>query len=304
MDTADESKRQTTLPPIEGDACCPNCGYNLRGLASDRCPECGDLFDREHLGLSGIPWTRRHRIGRFRAYWATVLKVTFRNERFCRESARPVDYRDAQLFRWITCLHVYVPFLLLTAGVYAFADAGWIVDRFFDPCFGVILDSLSTSSQPLFDACWQVVWPIVGAHVGFLLWLACLTGLPSYSFHPRNFSVREQDACIALSYYASAPLAWTPLTLLAVPLAPLTDDVRIDPFGIIVHVPLVLLAAQLISWLACLLLMLRRSACRGSIAVATFAVGFPVLSILVGCVTIVGVPAVFACFWLIRASFN
>lgn len=26
--------------------CCEHCGYNLKGLASDRCPECGQQHDR------------------------------------------------------------------------------------------------------------------------------------------------------------------------------------------------------------------------------------------------------------------
>mgnify|MGYP003124101917 CR=1 FL=1 len=28
---------------------CPNCGYNLTGLTENRCPECGEGFDRERL---------------------------------------------------------------------------------------------------------------------------------------------------------------------------------------------------------------------------------------------------------------
>ncbi len=29
----------------ERDIVCPGCGYNLRGLRSDRCPECGDELE-------------------------------------------------------------------------------------------------------------------------------------------------------------------------------------------------------------------------------------------------------------------
>lgn len=29
------------------NACCPNCGYDLRGAAHDRCPECGTLTQRQ-----------------------------------------------------------------------------------------------------------------------------------------------------------------------------------------------------------------------------------------------------------------
>ena len=32
------------------DLFCPNCGYNLRGIDSERCPECGVVIDREAMG--------------------------------------------------------------------------------------------------------------------------------------------------------------------------------------------------------------------------------------------------------------
>src|SRR5690349_2982947 len=52
----------TILPPAgerdwlvdylaERDAPCPLCGYNLRGLVSDRCPECGREI-RLRVGLA------------------------------------------------------------------------------------------------------------------------------------------------------------------------------------------------------------------------------------------------------------
>ncbi len=30
---------------------CPTCGYNLTGLADNRCPECGKAFDPRQVGL-------------------------------------------------------------------------------------------------------------------------------------------------------------------------------------------------------------------------------------------------------------
>ncbi len=37
------------LPADEPELHCPHCGYNLRGLPEDRCPECGEAFDRQEL---------------------------------------------------------------------------------------------------------------------------------------------------------------------------------------------------------------------------------------------------------------
>lgn len=40
MDTPGPQGDQLKTFLAERDAPCPNCGYNLRGLTSDRCPEC------------------------------------------------------------------------------------------------------------------------------------------------------------------------------------------------------------------------------------------------------------------------
>lgn len=36
-------------PASDRDVACPRCGYNLRGLTTPRCPECGFRFDFEQL---------------------------------------------------------------------------------------------------------------------------------------------------------------------------------------------------------------------------------------------------------------
>src|SRR2546430_12165891 len=78
---------------------CPDCGYDLRGLTSGRCPECGLLIDDAALAASPIPWVHRRRIGRVRAFFRTLMLTTFRPKRLAAAAAVPVDYREAQRFR-------------------------------------------------------------------------------------------------------------------------------------------------------------------------------------------------------------
>ncbi len=61
------------------------------------------------------------------------------------------------------------------------------------------------------------VWPVVLLHVGVLLWLAAMTGVTSYFFHPRGLSLHLQNRAVAVSYYTHAAMAWTmvPFSLVA-----------------------------------------------------------------------------------------
>src|SRR5688500_7093799 len=66
---------------------CAACGYDLRGLEQLRCPECGLVFDPNHLPRADIPWLKRGDAltdanatggNAFIAYWRTVWLVLAR----------------------------------------------------------------------------------------------------------------------------------------------------------------------------------------------------------------------------------
>ena len=77
---------------ISHDLFCTGCGYNLRGITGDRCPECGHDLTALRSPVSQIPWVRRREIGRFRDYWLTAWMDCARNRRFFEEHARPVKF--------------------------------------------------------------------------------------------------------------------------------------------------------------------------------------------------------------------
>ncbi len=87
---------------------CPTCAYNLRGLTTDRCPECGQAFDRATLSNSPIPWMHRLRIGRSGAFCRTIWQATFHPPQLAAAMAAPLPIRDALRFWAIAVAGLYV----------------------------------------------------------------------------------------------------------------------------------------------------------------------------------------------------
>ena len=192
----------------------------------------------------------------------------FHAGRFCREVSRPVSYRDAQLFRWVTVLYAFIPSVVMAVAagaVYGLADVGG-------------------------------AWGIVSAHVGYFLFLAGATGVPSYWFHPPHLSVARQNRAITLSYYGSAALSLTPVTqALLTTMAMLWYEIlAFDPFygplALVLGISLV--ALQPILWIVNLSTMAGHAAERSVIARIGFVPGLLGLWLVVGLLAVFGIPLV------------
>jgi len=184
---------------------CVRCGYHLRGVVGDRCPECGYDLAGLRSTQSGIPWSHRRETGRLRAFWATVWAVTFRTRKFCEEHAREVSYRDARLFQWVTILHVFPSVMLLLVALVLY-DHCFFNERLMWRIGAVLGTGRVFPMQASREFWWWCVLAMC-----LLVYLLAITGVPSYFFHPRARAVSQQNAGVAMSYYACAPLAIFPV---------------------------------------------------------------------------------------------
>lgn len=201
MDAAPDPHR-AELAALPTGTVCARCGYDLRLSTSLRCPECGDDLGYLRTSVSHIPWVRRREIGRMRAYWRTMSALLLRPRYFCAEAIRPVSYADAQRFRWATVIATYVA--LLAARL-----------------------AHALRVEPPYDFLLSDVRLAVPLEIGTFLSLVAVTGAASYLFHPRRLPLAVQNRAVALSYYACAPLAWTPLVMLVLT-APLLIELAIS----------------------------------------------------------------------------
>jgi hypothetical protein len=190
---ADDSPAQAST----ADLFCPGCGYNLRGIESERCPECGLIADRQSLSKWVLPWPGRAWIGRWRAFWRTVNLVTFRPSALAVEMTRPTQFFDAILFR-----RIVVSSLLIPAGITATAIYfSFIVRPYGDMRDLWIATDWLGSILQLFGV--VVIW------VCLALFLLTATAIPGYFFRPPTLTTVQQNRAVALSYYSCAPLVYT-----------------------------------------------------------------------------------------------
>jgi len=208
---------------------CPNCGYDVRGRDSQRCPECGLALDPRELHGPHLPWTRRRSTGRVRAFLRTVHLVLFRQRELNAQIDKPVRYADAQRFREMLILLLYVPLLLGSLAVVALGE-------------GASLDFLE------FDAPAGAIATNVVLHGSVLLFLFAITGVPSYFFHPKYLPVERQNRAVALSYYTAAPLALLLPAYVLVPVGLRVGGLGFQLIGLILVVAGVLCALAAPFW--------------------------------------------------------
>lgn len=272
------------------DLFCPDCGYDLRGIASERCPECGLAIDRATMSVSRIPWVHRREIGRFRAYWRTTRLAIVHPRRLAEEMNRPVELSDARRFWHVTVLLAWAPL------------AAWAV--------GIACANLD------FGEMWQgtrLGWFLefiflVAALLALWLFLLMASGSASYWFHPKNLPPSRQNRAIALSYYSIAPLGWLWVPAALVALFTLGESLNLHGALEQVHLigrilaEIAILLIIVACWLDPVLLMRFVTHC-GSGRTFAMAAMIPMSWAVVGCVAAI-IPLVFGYLSLIVLSFR
>jgi hypothetical protein len=276
---------------------CPACGYDLRAIDSDRCPECGLLIDRTAAGQSTLPWSHRHRLGYLGGYGRTCLLVCFRPQHFRAEMDRPVSLGDARAFRRATVWVAYLPLAAVVIAVYIATFApptGW------RPLIEAVSGFVPSALEPLVIARPTGAFRSVGYAMELFvlaalllaiwLWFLAAAGVASYWFHPRHLPVERQNRAVALSYYACAPLAMMPITVTLLVASALLDltEVTSAAWRTAAHIAvLVAVSFQLSGWWFTTLLMLPMTTRCGTIRATVYFLTLPLTWMLLG-VWIVG----------------
>ena len=247
-------------------AICARCGYDLRNIESDRCPECGFDLARQ-TALSGeIPWTYRRARGRIRSFVETVWRVTIGGAWLSRVTASPVSMRDARRF-WLVAATVaafplmaavaYTQLRHMDAWMYVYTpDAMLMGPRPDYQYLGQPVPWYAAVMSPGVHS--NVLWPIAAALeipglAILVVWLFVLlaSGIPVYRFHPRNLGPQHRQRSAAFGYYTCAPLALCSLPLLILAASYITiREQQPDPFG-----PLIVIAVLMAIVVALLLLV-------------------------------------------------
>jgi hypothetical protein len=191
--TATSSTSDLSLAPLPVGTLCFDCGYDLRGGTSNRCPECGRDLSPLRTGVSPIPWQNARGLARFGAYWRTVALVCLSPRTIATAIETPVHYAPARWFQFITLALT----LVTLAGLeYLHRALPWHE-----------LNEPFTPTRAVF---------IAGLALCIPLALLTFTSLPSMLIPRRGRPAIWRARAGAISYYAVAPLAAGLLAVLVV----------------------------------------------------------------------------------------
>jgi hypothetical protein len=185
---------------------CPICNYNLTGILTGRCPECGSLFDRESLIASQkanritlIPWDDPAETEFWPRFKKTLAICLFDAKRFAFAfSVQPQESR-ANSFRTIVTLGVCVLSLITIASCI--------------PFYWLFLDYRRAADQIISIEALIFLLTLVGVLVATILTTTLATALVLGIFCPHFDGKRHFKPWMSISSYASAHYLLLPVGL-------------------------------------------------------------------------------------------
>lgn len=130
----------TTGPPSNEEIYCPICNYNLTGITTGRCPECGSFFDREALlsnqkanRITLIPWDDPVNEKLWPSFAKTLRICLFDSKRFAFAFSVQPQQTRASSFLFLTILLLWLGLCFVLIGSLAlesiFTSTSW--ERFY-----------------------------------------------------------------------------------------------------------------------------------------------------------------------------
>jgi len=284
--------RQVPEDPGGAELRCPACDYDLRALVGDRCPESGFQIDRAALAQSQIPWAHRDRLGNIRAYQRTAWLAWRHPGRMAMCVASPVDLRDARAFQRVTVLFTFVPAVVIGVAYIIYYGRDYFSSGFPPVAarFGYLLE-----------------WLLVVIFAGCLwLFLMAITSVAQYFFWSLGISETRRERAVALSYYASAPLAVSAIPMTLIIAAWMISNHRWDMSfqvrvidrltELLVVATILILGLQIGGWFSSTIVLLKRTTACGSGRVFAAVIGLPAAWVIVAFLFLVLLP--FAALYL------
>jgi hypothetical protein len=232
---------------------CIGCGYNLRGLLSDRCPECGLPIDTAEG--SAIPWEGRKEIGNIRAFRRTCWEAMFHPRRLARAVGFPVNSGYSRGFRLLVA--VLASFPVGIAVTIISVVEGW--SAFFNYLMWPGLLSqpqMVIGSLPFgweIAAIWMAgvtTWGVLPLEILITIYL--WTGILGLWVRPRHWPVERRNRATAVGAYVCAPLSLMIFPAVSLLIAYLLSNASGQQFdwiiGICIVLGFVVLVAIIVSY--------------------------------------------------------
>ena len=213
-----------TAGPLDDRGYCAACGYDLRGSAAGRCPECGLTVDPNATPLQ-LAWERRADVGRVGGFARTARMAAARPGRLAKAVARQLDEPSARLFRRLVLGTVAVTATGAFVAVVTTNGGRGVLSVAADAQSLARLPAVLGSAPAVWWSAGAMVWPTLPA--GWLLTLIVGTRWDHWFARPDLPTAVRRRAIAGVRYAVAPLLGWVVVAGLVVLLSTVNLDVHV-----------------------------------------------------------------------------